>query len=146
MPTRLPGPKTCFDVAALRYLLDTNVISQLVRRPGGDTALRVAALEPDSFAISAIVAAELRYGAERLGSARLTAQLEAILAAVDVLPLEEAVAEHYGRLRAGLERNGTPIGHNDLLIAAHALALGVTLVTANVKEFRRVPGLAIEDW
>ncbi len=127
-------------------LLDTNVISRLVRRPGGDVARRIAALEPGSFGISVIVAAALRYGAERRGSARLTAQLEAILAAVDMLPLEEGVAGYYGRIRAGLERNGTPIGHNDLLIAAHALALGATLATANVNEFHRVPGLAIDDW
>ena len=133
-------------MAALRYLLDTNVISQLVRRPDGALARRVAALEPGSVAISVIVAAELRYGAERRGSERLTKQLEAILSAIDVLPLEEPADCHYGAIRTDLERSGRPIGHNDLLIAAHARALGATLVTNNIGEFRRVPALAVEDW
>ena len=130
----------------LRYLLDTNVVSQLVRQPDGEVARRVAALEPGSFAISVVVAAELRYGAERRGSSRLTRQLEAVFSAIDVLPLEEPVDRHYGAIRSELERVGQPIGSNDLLIAAHAKALGVTLVTNNLGEFRRVSGLVVEDW
>ncbi len=130
----------------LRYLLDTNAVSQLVRQPDGEVARRVAALEPGSFAISVVVAAELRYGAERRGSSRLTRQLEAVFSAIDVLPLEEPVDRHYGAIRSELERVGQPIGSNDLLIAAHAKALGVTLVTNNLGEFRRVSGLVVEDW
>ncbi len=130
----------------MRYLLDTNAVSQLIRRPDGQVAQRVAGLEPDSFAINVIVAAELRYGAERRGSLRLTRQLEAVLSAIDVLPLEEPVDRHYGEIRSELERSGRPIGFNDLLIAAHARALGLTLVTNNVGEFRRVRGLSVEDW
>ncbi|MCY3933392.1 MAG: type II toxin-antitoxin system VapC family toxin [Acidobacteria bacterium] len=130
----------------LRYLLDTNAVSQLIRRPDGRVAQRVAELEPGSFAVSVIVAAELRYGAERRGSSRLTRQLEAVLSAIDVLPLEEPVDRHYGEIRTELERSGRPIGFNDLLIAAHARALGLTLVTNNVGEFRRVSGLSVEDW
>ena len=130
----------------LRYLLNTNAVSQLVRQPDGEVARRVAALEPGSFAISVIVAAELRYGAERRGSSRLTRQLEAVFSAIDVLPLEEPVDRHYGAIRSELERVGQPIGSNDLLIAAHAKALGVTLVTNNLGEFRRVSGLVVEDW
>ena len=130
----------------LRYLLDTNAVSQLIRQPDGEVARRVAALEPGSFAISVIVAAELRYGAERRGSSRLTRQLEAVFSAIDVLPLEEPVDRHYGAIRSELERVGQPIGSNDLLIAAHAKALGVTLVTNNLGEFRRVSGLLVEDW
>ena len=133
-------------MADLRYMLDTNAVSQMVRRPDGALAQRVAALEPDSVAISVIVAAELRYGAERRGSARLTGQLEAVLSAIDVLPLQEPADRHYGAIRSDLERIGLPIGRNDLLIAAHARAVGATLVTNNVDEFRRVPSLAIEDW
>ena len=133
-------------MAALRYLLDTNVVSQLVRRPDGPVARHVAALEPGSVAISVIVAAELRYGAYRRGSARLTVQLEAVLSAIDVLPLGEPADQHYGAIRNDLERIGQPIGHNDLLIAAHARALGATLVTNNVREFNHVPDLAVEDW
>jgi len=130
----------------LRYLLDTNAVSQLIRRPDGQVAQRVAELEPGSFAISVIVAVELRYGAERRGSLRLTRQLEAVLSAMDVLPLEEPVDRHYGEIRSELEGSGQPIGFNDLLIAAHARALGLTLVTNNVGEFRRVSGLSVEDW
>lgn len=133
-------------MAALSYLLDTNILSQLVRQPAGKTAKRIAGLEPGSFATSVIVAAELRYGTERRGSQRLTDQVEAILAAIDVLPLEETATRHYGQIRNQLERTGRPIGLNDLLIAAHAKALGVTLVTNNTREFYRVPGLAVEDW
>lgn len=130
----------------LRYLLDTNAVSQLIRRPDGRVAQRVAELEPGNFAISVIVAAELRYGAERRGSLRLTRQLEAVLSAIDVLPLEEPVDRHYGEIRSELEGSGQPIGFNDLLIAAHARAHGLTLVTNNVGEFRRVSGLSVEDW
>lgn len=133
-------------MAELRYMLDTNVVSGVVRRPGSDLARRVAGLEAGSFAISVIVAAELRYGAGRRGSARLTRQLDAVLSAIDVLPLAEPADRHYGAIRSDLERIGRSIGHNDLLIAAHARALGATLVTNNVGEFRRVPDLAVEDW
>lgn len=130
----------------LRYLLDTNAVSQLIRRPDGRVAQRVSGLEPGSFAINVIVAAELRYGAERRGSLRLTRQLEAVLSAIEVLPIEEPVDRHYGEIRSELERSGRPIGFNDFLIAAHARALGLTLVTNNVGEFRRVSGLSVEDW
>ena len=133
-------------MAELRYMLDTNVVSGVVRRPGSDLARRVAGLEAGSFAISVIVAAELRYGADHRGSARLTRQLAAVLSAIDVLPLTEPADRHYGAIRSGLERIGRSIGHNDLLIAAHARALGATLVTNNLGEFRRVPDLAVEDW
>ena len=98
------------------------------------------------FGISIIVACELRYGAARKRSARLSSQLEAVLEGVDILPLEEQADRHYGEIRTELERIGRPIGHNDLLIAAHARALGATLVTHNTDEFVRVPGLAIENW
>ena len=133
-------------MTTLQYLLDTNVVSQLVRWPDGEVARRIAALEPGSVAISVIVAAELRYGAQRRGSARLTKQLEEVLSALDVLPLEEPADRHYGQIRSSLERSGKPIGRNDLLIAAHARAMGATLVTNNVGEFRRVPDLTVEDW
>ena len=133
-------------MAGPRYMLDTNAVSHMIRRPGSDLARRVAALEEGDFAISVIVAAELRYGVERRGSVRLTRQLEAVLAAIDVLPLEEPAARHYGAIRSALEGIGRPIGRNDLLIAAHARALGATLVTNNVGEFQRVPDLAVEDW
>ena len=130
----------------LRYMLDTNIVSELVRRPDGEAARRAAALDPRTIAVSIIVAAELRYGAARRRSARLTRQLETVLAALETLPLAEPADAHYAAIRSELERRGRTIGHNDLLIAAHARALGLTLVTRNVREFVRVPGLAVEDW
>ena len=129
----------------MRYLLDTNIVSVIVRDPGGTLAKRLSALPRSEFGISIIVACELRYGATRKRSARLTSQLEAVLEGVDILPLEEQADRHYGQIRTELERIGRPIGHNDLLIAAHARALGATLVTHNT-EFSRVPGLVIENW
>ena len=129
-----------------QYLLDTNVGSELVRRPQGRLAIRVAELPADTLAISVVVAAELRYGAERRGSLRLSRQLEAVLSTVEILPLEPPVDRHYGAIRNELESTGNRIGQNDLLIAAHARALGATLVTNNVREFDRVPGLALENW
>ena len=127
-------------------MLDTNIVSELVRRPGGKIARRAAALEPGSMAVSIVVASGLRYGAERRGSMRLSRQLETVLSAFETLPLEEPADRHYGTIRAELERIGHPIGHNDLLIAAHAKALGATLVTRNVGEFNRICGLTVEDW
>ncbi len=128
------------------YLLDTNVVSCLVRQPQGPLARRVASLNPDSFAISVAVAAELQYGAQRRGSRRLTNQLEAVLSAIRVLPLEPPADRHYGAIRSELERSGQPIGQNDLLIAAHARALGATVVSNKLREFRHIPGLKVEDW
>lgn len=92
------------------------------------------------------MACELRFGAVKSGSNRLIQQLESILAVFPVLPLELSVAHHYAAIRTHLEKTGTPIGPNDLLIAAHALALNLTLVTANTREFERVPTLSLENW
>ena len=127
-------------------MLDTNVVSDLVRRPDGNVARRAIALEREAIAISVIVAAELRYGAARRGSVRLSRQLDAVLSAIETLPLDVPADRHYGTIRTELERAGRSIGHNDLLIAAHARALGAILVTNNVREFSRVPDLEIEDW
>jgi len=127
------------------FLLDTNVISELVRHPHGRLADRIAAVSEQHVCTSIIVAAELRYGAVRKASARLAAQLEAVLAAIDVLALEPPVDSVYGELRARLER-GQSIGANDLLIAAHALTLGHTVVTDNEREFSRIVDLRIENW
>jgi tRNA(fMet)-specific endonuclease VapC len=129
-----------------RYLLDTNIISDLVRHPQGRVAAGIAAAGETNVATSIIVAAELRFGAEKKGSPRLSAQLEAILGALPVLPLEQPVDKAYGRLRQALERQGTPIGANDMLIAAHALALDRILVSDNQREFARVEGLQLVNW
>ena len=129
-----------------RYLLDTNIVSELMRDPHGPVTRRIARVGEGSVCTSIIVACELRYGVVKKGSARLTQQLEAVLDVLPILSLEPAVDRRYGELRADLERRGTPIGPNDLLIAAQALALGLVLVTDNVQEFRRVRGLEVKNW
>ena len=130
----------------MRYLLDTNIVSDLVRHPQGRVAERVRAVGEAKICTSIIVAAELRYGAAKKGSLRLTDQLERVLAALDVVPLEAPVDAVYGQVRADLEQAGAPIGGNDLLIASHAIALGATIVTDNEGEFSRVGGLPLENW
>ena len=130
----------------MRYLLDTNIVSDLVRNPQGKAAERIFKVGETQVCTSIIVAAELRYGAAKKKSARLSAQLEAVLGALAILPLEKPADAVYGSLRSRLEESGNPIEGNDLLIAAHALALGCTVVTDNQKEFRRVKGLTVENW
>jgi len=129
-----------------RYLLDTNIVSDLVRNPSGLVAGRILALGQDTVCISVVVACELRYGAAKKGSARLTARVAALLEQLTVLPLASGVDHEYALLRGELERAGHPIGPNDLLIAAHARMLGLTVVTANMREFSRVSGLKVQDW
>lgn len=128
------------------FLLDTNILSDLIRQPNGAVASKIAESGEDAIATSIIVASELRYGAEKRGSQRLTNRVEELLSLVPVLSFKDGADVHYGRLRADLERRGTPISANDMLIAAHALAIGATLVTDNVREFERVDGLEIVNW
>ena len=130
----------------MRYLLDTNIVADLVRNPQGGVAERIREVGETEVCTSIIVAAELRYGAAKKGSPRLSAQVEAILGALEVLPFEAPADAAYGRLRARLVRTGQPIGANDLLIAAHALALGHALITANEREFARIKDLPCENW
>ncbi|SRR5258707_617080 len=129
-----------------RYLLDTNMLSDVVRNPKGHVATRISAIGEQSICTSIVVAAELRYGAAKKGSPRLSTQLEAILETVQVLPLEIPVDSVYAALRVKLEKKGTIIGANDLLIAAHTMALGYALVTDNEREFSRIDSLTIENW
>jgi tRNA(fMet)-specific endonuclease VapC len=131
---------------ALSYLLDTNVLSRLMREPRGTTAERLAEVGDDTVCTSVVVASELRFGALRRGSTRLTETVGRILAAIPVLALEAPADEHYASIRVHLERVGTPIGPNDLLIAAHARALGLVLVTEIAAELARVPDLVVENW
>lgn len=130
----------------MRYLLDTNIVSDLVRNPQGRVAQRIRKIGEARVCTSIIVAAELRYGAAKKQSARLTTQLEALLSALEVIPLEAPADSTYGMLRARLERAGRPIGSNDLLIAAQALSLGYTIVTDNEAEFAQVKDLPRENW
>lgn len=129
-----------------QYLLDTNIISDLVKHPQGLVFQRIATVGENSICTSIIVVCELRFGAAKSGSTRLVQQLERILEVLPILSLEPPVDQHYAAIRKHLEQTGTPISPNDLLIAAHALALNLTLVTANVREFGRVPDLSVENW
>ena len=130
----------------MRYLLDTNIVSDLVRHPQGQVAQRIRKVGEAQVCTSIIVAAELRYGAAKKRSPRLSAQLEAVLGALEVLPFETPADAVYGLLRTELEQTGKPIGANDLLIAAQAIALGYTIVTDNEREFARVKNLQRENW
>jgi len=129
-----------------RYLLDTNIISALLRDPDGPAARHVERVGHQKICTSIIVAAELHYGCAKKGSTRLLARVQDLLDTMPVLPLDLPADIEYGKLRAELETAGQPVGGNDLLIAAHARTLGMTLVTGNTGEFGRVRGLAVENW
>ena len=118
----------------------------LVRNPQGKCASRIAVVAERNVSTSIIAASELRYGALKKKSVRLARQLEAVLGVIAIAAYESPADVVYARIRTKLEAAGTPIGGNDLLIASHALALDLTLVTANEREFARVPGLRIENW
>ena len=126
-------------------MLDTSIVSEMIRNPAGRAAQRARAAA-ESVCVSVIVAAELRYGCARKGSPKLLRRVEEFLAEVPVLPFDVPADSVYGGIRAELEAAGRPIGSNDLLIAAHACALAATVVTANVGEFRRIRGLNVENW
>lgn len=127
-------------------MLDTSIVSALARDPQGAVTRRIAEVGPEAVCVSIVTAAELRYGCARKGSPRLTAQIEEILGSLQVLALDVPSDAAYGRIRAELEARGTPIGPNDLFIAAHACTLGAVLVTANTGEFARVRDLEVENW
>lgn len=128
------------------YLLDTNIISDLIRNPSGAAARHIEKVEAKDIFTSIIVACELRYGCAKKGSVKLTEKVENLLATIPVLPLENPVDTEYGRIRAELEAAGQSIGMNDLMIAAQAYTLGVTLVTDNLREFSRIRSLKVENW
>jgi tRNA(fMet)-specific endonuclease VapC len=128
------------------YLLDTSILSNLIRLPQGVVAERIAEVGESAVLTSVIVACELRYGAAKRGSRKLTRQVEAILGAMTIRPLESNVEGIYASIRVALEKKGTPIGAHDMLIAAHARALDAVCVTDNMAEFKRVPALEVENW
>jgi len=129
-----------------RYLLDTNIVSDLIRFPQGVILGKLESILPDTACTSIVVSAEIHFGLIKKASRKLSVQAEKILSVLDILPLAVPVDEHYGEIREHLNRIGQPIGWNYLLIAAHARALGLILVTDNVKEFSRVPDLRVENW
>jgi tRNA(fMet)-specific endonuclease VapC len=129
-----------------RFLLDTNICIYIINRKPMGVFERFDGLGLGELAISSITGAELDFGVAKSGSQRNRWALEKFLAPLEVLPFDEAAMLRYGPLRAHLEAQGTPIGALDVLIAAHALALDVTLVTNNLREFQRVPKLRLENW
>lgn len=130
---------------AWRYMLDTNIASEIIRHPDGPVARRM--FEVNSWCcISALVASELRYGAQKRASSRLTNLVEALIQRVAVAPYEDVSTQHYASIRSDLTAKGALIGPVDLFIAAHARSLDLTLVTNNVREFSRVDGLMVENW
>lgn len=130
----------------LRYLLDTNIVSDLIRNPGGRIADRIRQVGETAVCINLIVAGEIRFGLAKRNSPRLNAQAEEVLSVLPVVPLEPPLDHHYADIRNTLETAGKPIGPNDLWIAAHARALDAVLVTDNDAEFDRVARLRVENW
>ena len=132
----------------IRYLADTNILGYLTRSSSARLQSRMrAAMEAHEVAISVITRAETRFGQRLLNSDdRRHAAIDALLQEMPVLMWTPDAADRYGDLAAALQRKGQPIGIMDTMIAAHALAEGMTLVTHNTKDFKRVPGLALEDW
>ncbi|WP_338862399.1 type II toxin-antitoxin system VapC family toxin [Mycetohabitans rhizoxinica] len=128
------------------YLLDTNIISDAIRNTRGACATRIKGMAPDSLCTSIIVAAELRFGVEKRGSAEWKNRVDRVLASLSVMALNGDADKFYERLRTTLERQGQLIGANDMLIAAHALSIDAVLVTDNTNEFARVADLRIENW
>ena len=129
----------------MRYMLDTNIVSEMIRNPAGRAAQRAREVE-DQVCVSVIVAAELRYGCAGNGSPQLLRRVAEFLSEVPVLPFDVPADSAYGGIRAELEAAGRPIESTDLLIAAHACALAATVVTAKIGEFRRIRGLNVENW
>ena len=130
----------------MRRTLDTNICSYILRHHPENMIERFATLDREQLWLSAVVAAELRFGACKLGAPRFQSAVEAWLVGFDVRPWPLSATHHYAQIRAALERAGTPIGGMDLMIAAHALAEDSVLITNNTREFHRVPGLAVEAW
>ena len=134
----------------MSHLLDTNTVSYFLRGHSPTLTAKLMGMAPDTLAVSVVTTGELRFGLKKLGpSLRATAlseRLDQLLQAIATQPLPEEAATQYAHIRAHLETQGTPIGGNDLWIAAHALANDLTLVTHNLREFERVPGLRVESW
>jgi tRNA(fMet)-specific endonuclease VapC len=134
------------NARADRYLLDTNILTDLIKNPAGRVKQRIAEVGEANVCTSIIVACELRFGARKKNAPLLTARIERLLQAIEVLPLDGNVDRTYADMRTMLEAAGRPSGANDLLIAAHAVNEDCILVTNNMSEFVHVAGLVVEDW
>ena len=131
----------------MRYMLDTNIVAYAKNNRPEVVYERMSRFDPEDLCVSVITLAELEYGVFNSSNPeRNQLALTLFLANIEVVPFNDDAAVEYGRIRADLKRKGTPIGANDLMIAAHAKSLGVTLVTNNTREFERVEELMLEDW
>lgn len=130
----------------MQYMLDTNICIYAIKNRPASVLASLRLHEAAGIGISSISVAELFFGAEKSGSVRNLVALRHFLEPLEIADFDQVAAETYGRLRNVLERDGTPIGPLDTQIAAHALALGISLVTNNTREFARVPGLRLENW
>lgn len=131
----------------MRWMLDTNICIYLIKKRPAEVIDKIKKLNPADIAVSTITVSELQYGAEKSGyPEKNRIALEQFLAVFEVVAFDTRAASHYGEIRFTLEREGTPIGAMDLLIAAHARAMGLILVTNNRREFERVSGLCVENW
>ncbi|MDY6305408.1 MAG: type II toxin-antitoxin system VapC family toxin [Oribacterium sp.] len=131
----------------MKYMLDTNIVIYVIKHKPESVLQKFQSLEPSDFCISSITLAEIEYGISKSSRPdRNRFAFDMFISGIDILSFDDAAASEYGPIRAGLERKGTPIGPNDMLIAAHAKSLGFTIVTNNVREFERVEGLKVENW
>ncbi|HEX5458746.1 MAG TPA: type II toxin-antitoxin system VapC family toxin [Steroidobacteraceae bacterium] len=128
------------------YLLDTNILTDLIKHPDGRVRKRIAEVGEENLCTSIVVACELRFGARKKNAPALTKRIEQLLQTIEVLPLAEDVDRTYAEVRTALEKKGRSIGANDLLIGAHALNERCVLVTHNGSELGHIAGLKIEDW
>ena len=131
---------------AVRYLLDTNVVSFHIRGSSAALQGRLRRIKAASVALSVVTEMEIRFGLARNPGLRIAPLVEQFLDAMTILPLDSDVARAYARIRSELEAEGRPIGPLDTMIVAHAVSVGATLVTNDVREFRRVRGLRVADW
>lgn len=131
----------------IRFMLDTNMVIYIIKHKPASVLERFRKYDPAEFCISPITLAEMQYGISKSSKPEKNQMaLASFLSNIAVLPFEDDAAVEYGDIRAGLEKKDTPIGSNDMLIAAHARSLDLTVVTNNTKEFARVPGLKLENW
>ena len=131
----------------MKYMLDTNIVIYVIKHKPESVLQKFQSLEPSDFCISSITLAEIEYGISKSSRPdRNRFAFDMFISGIDILSFDDAAASEYGPIRAGLERKGTPIGPNDMLIAAHAKSLGFTIVTNNVREFERFKGLKVDNW
>jgi tRNA(fMet)-specific endonuclease VapC len=131
----------------MRYMLDTNICIFIIRRKNPAVIQKITRHRPEDLLVSSITVSELEYGCEKSADPEKNRlALMEFLSPFTILPFTPSAAQHYGGIRAQLERDGTPVGAMDLLIAAHARSVDATLVTNNTRDFKRIKGLNIADW